>query len=277
VTVVIATRDRAATLLRTLDRLAALPERPPVVVVDNASSDDTRTLVRARHPAVRLITSTRNLGAAARTVGVAEAPTPVVAFSDDDSWWEPGSLDRAAAAFSRRPRLGLLAARVVVGTRRRPDPVCAQLAAGPVLGFLACGALVRRSAYLAVGGFHPRLEVGGEEELLAIDLAAAGWDLAYDPAVVAEHRPPGAAPRPGRRRRQVRNALWVAWLRRRSGPALRRTWRAMAEAGDAECRAGLLDAARGAGWALRERRPVPRELDARLALRPPVQPCRAAR
>ena len=39
VTVVVATRDRAGTLVRTLDRLRRLPDRADLIVVDNASTD----------------------------------------------------------------------------------------------------------------------------------------------------------------------------------------------------------------------------------------------
>jgi hypothetical protein len=42
-TVVIMTRDRRAELLRTLDLMTRLPEGVPIIVVDNASSDGTRT------------------------------------------------------------------------------------------------------------------------------------------------------------------------------------------------------------------------------------------
>ncbi|MGW3465329.1 glycosyltransferase family 2 protein, partial [Streptomyces olivaceoviridis] len=51
VTVAVITRDRSASLVRTLDVLAALPERPPVVVVDNSRDDATRRAV-AGHPAI---------------------------------------------------------------------------------------------------------------------------------------------------------------------------------------------------------------------------------
>ena len=94
--VVIASRDRRASLLSTLARLEALPEHPPVVVVDNASRDGTPAAVRRAHPHVRLIALHENLGAAARTVGVRELGMPVAAFCDDDSWWAPGSLSRIA-------------------------------------------------------------------------------------------------------------------------------------------------------------------------------------
>src|SRR5206468_1912268 len=88
------------------------------------------------------------------------------------------------------PRMALLAARVLVGPAAVIDPTCEAMARSPlppradspgpsILGFLACGAVVRRSAFLAVGGFAGRFGVGGGEELLGIDLALAGiaWVL----------------------------------------------------------------------------------------------------
>ncbi|HEX2312720.1 MAG TPA: glycosyltransferase family 2 protein, partial [Thermomonospora sp.] len=108
VTVVIATRDRRGELVRTLKTLTALPEEPAIVVVDNASADGTADAVRAEFPAVRVLRLPRNRGAVARTLGVRAAGTPYVAFSDDDSWWEPGALATAAKLFDEHPRLGLL-------------------------------------------------------------------------------------------------------------------------------------------------------------------------
>lgn len=122
VTVAVITRDRSASLLRTLDVLAALPERPPVIVVDN-SRDDTTSRAVAGHPAIaRLLRPAANTGALGRNLAVRHARTPYVAFSDDDSWWEPGSLRRAADLLDRYPRLGLLAARTLVGEQAAEDP-----------------------------------------------------------------------------------------------------------------------------------------------------------
>src|SRR4051794_32547822 len=92
VDVVIATRDRRTLLLRTLAELAALPENPHVIVVDNGSSDDTAAAVEAAHPEVELIRLTENAGAAGRTIGAERSQAPYVAFADDDSWWAPGAL-----------------------------------------------------------------------------------------------------------------------------------------------------------------------------------------
>jgi GT2 family glycosyltransferase len=153
-----------------------------------------------------------------------------------------------------------------LGGRGGPGPA--------VLGFLACGAVVRRSAFLAAGGFSLRYGIGGEEELLALDLRRQGWQLSYCDEVVACHHPVASAPVAGRawrdpaprRRRQARNALWTAWLRRPLGAAAGLTRRTAAGARHAPLRQGLLDAAAEWRWLLTERRPVPPAIEADLRL-----------
>jgi GT2 family glycosyltransferase len=274
VTVVIATRDRRRELLRTLARLEDLPERPVVVVVDNGSRDGTGAAVEAGHPDVRLVPLGRNRGAEARNIGVHLAATPYVAFSDDDSWWEPGALTRAADVFDAHPRLGLIAARTLVGPRRVPDSINAAMAASPlpaddrlpgpsVLGFLACAAVVRRRAFLGVGGFSPLLFFVGEERLLAYDLAAAGWGLSYVPSVVAVHEPSAHRPPARERRRtELRNMVLTAWMRRPGHVAVAETARVAVRAvRDGDARTAFLAAAMRMPAALARRRPVPRTVE----------------
>lgn len=273
VSVVIATRDRAPELLRTLERLSQLPEHPPVVVVDNASRDGSPNAVRSAFPAVQVVALPANQGAAARNTGARLATTAFVALSDDDSWWAPGALGRAVEILDRHPGLALVAARVVVGSAETTDPTSVLMEASQpstvspgarqVLGFLACGAVVRRSAYLEVGGFHRRLGVGGEEELLAMDLAAAGWELAYLPDVVAHHHPSKARQTSQRRRLLVRNGLWVAWLRLPLVAALRATVERLAAiAHQPSVWPGATQALSGLPWIYRQRRVLPPAVEA---------------
>ncbi|WP_199745852.1 glycosyltransferase, partial [Amycolatopsis sp. WAC 04182] len=159
VTVVVAARDRVRTLAR------SLPRHPrPVILVDNGSSDGTAGFVRKHFPDVQVVEAGANLGAPARNLGVRLAGTPYVAFADDDSWWAPGALDRAADVLDAHPRLAVLGARVLVGPEERPDPVSEAMRDSPlgvedglpgpsVLSFLARGAVVRREAFLEAGGF----------------------------------------------------------------------------------------------------------------------------
>src|ERR687889_213940 len=95
VAVVIATRNRGTELLGTLARLRALPERPPVVVVDNGSTDGTAELVRAGHPGreVQLVGLRRNRGAGARRAGAggrAARPAPAAGRAGRQGADRPG-------------------------------------------------------------------------------------------------------------------------------------------------------------------------------------------
>jgi GT2 family glycosyltransferase len=220
VTIVIATRDRLHDLERSLRHHEA-----NVIVVDNGSVDGTAAAIREHHPQVEVIELGANRGAPARNVGVARAGTPYVAFADDDSWWAPGALTLAADVLDAHPRVAVLAARVLVGESERLEPTCAEMAAAPlgiptgypgpaVLGFIACGAVVRRDAFLGCGGFDDVVFFAGEEERVALDLAAAGWALAYVPAVVAHHHPSSVRDVAERSALVVRNAVLVAVLRR---------------------------------------------------------------
>jgi len=264
VTVVIATRDRASELVRTLEELERLEPAPPVTVVDNGSNDGTVTSVRAAFPAVRIIEEHRNRGAAARNDGARAATTRYVAFADDDSWWTAGALELAAAILDAHDDVALIAGAILVGADRRLDPTCIEMARGDasgsapgprVHGFLACSAIVRREAFLAVGGFCERYGVGGEEALLAIDLIDAGWSLVYRDDVIAIHEPSKVRDVRARRRTVARNAVWTSWLRRPFAVAAASTLHVLATF-DRAALLGVWDATRSIAWVVRNRRVV---------------------
>jgi GT2 family glycosyltransferase len=252
VTTVVMTRNRWRDLSTSLPH-----HQRPVMVVDNGSEDGSAQLVAEHFPDVTVVPLGRNLGAVARNVGVERARTPYVAFADDDSWWEAGALQRAVHHFETSPRLGLLAARVLVGEANTLDPVSTAMARSPlglepdlpgpsVLGFLACGTVVRRRAFLEAGGFDEVVQMYGEEERLAWDLRDAGWGLAYLHDVVAHHHPSSTPRSPGTAARLHRNRVLTAVMRR-PWPSVVRTL--IGCLGSAEGRAGV-------------RRAVPRLRDA---------------
>jgi GT2 family glycosyltransferase len=276
-TVVVITHDRRAELLRTLALLRRLPERPRVIVTDNASADDTAEAVARDFPGVTLLRPHRNLGAVGRNLAVRHVRTPYVAFCDDDTWWEPGSLRRAADLLDARPRLAALTARIVVEPDGTEDPVVRELREsplhgpdwlpGPALGsFLAGASVLRTDAFRAGGGFHPGLWLGGEEELLACDLQRQGWWLAYAEDLTVHHQASRLRDSTARRVLGIRNTLWFTWLRRPLLPALRRTGHLMRTVPrDIASARAFAHATAGLPWVLRQRDPVPPELERRLA------------
>jgi len=237
VSVVVLTYNRRREVLRTVQRLSAQCPGVPVIVVDNASRDGTAEALEEAFPGITVLRAPRNQGAAGRNLGCQAARTPYVAFCDDDTCWEPGALERAADMLDAHPRLALLSARIRVGDEGRPDPACAVMAASPLpgiagvgpglVGYMAGACVVRRAAFLGVGGYWRPFFIGGEESLVALDLLQAGWQLAYAPDVETRHWPSQVRDASGRRRLLARNAVWLAWLRLPLGLAWRETWTAL--------------------------------------------------
>lgn len=277
-TVVIATHERREELLRTLDHMTALPDAAPIIVVDNASRDGTAEAVRRHFPEVELLVQERNLGACARNVAVRRVRTQYVSFCDDDTRWQPGALRRATELLDRHPDIGAVMGRCLVEPDLSEDPLTPELRTSPVpaphwlpgpalLSVMAGLTTFRVSAFREAGGFSERLWLGGEEELLALDLAARGWWLCWSPGVVIHHAPSRA--RDARRRRQlgIRNTLLTTWLRRPAGSALRRSAQVLGSAPKDRCTAAAAwEALRMWPWVLRERRVVPERIERGLRL-----------
>ena len=272
--VVIATHNRAAALSNTLQELYDLPEQPPIIVADNASTDETETACKPFGSRVQYLKLRRNMGAAARTIGAREAGTPFVAFCDDDCAWAAGSLQRAVERLRDHRPVALINARVLVGDEKKPDPACQEMGATavaisptvPIVYFMAGACVMRTRAFLEAGGYHVRYFIGAEETLLAIDLAARGWELWYCDDVIVHHRPSSINRDPERRRRLVlRNRLWTVMLRRSAACALHVVAEYVRLArSDNIVRAALKEAIAGLPWVMRERRSIPRELELRI-------------
>jgi GT2 family glycosyltransferase len=279
VAVVLLVRNGRSRVGRALANLQALPERPRIVVVDNASTDGTPEQVARAFPDVEVVRLRENLGAAGRNAGVAGADEPYVAFAEDDSWYEPGALRRAADILDAHPEIALVQAHVRVGPDGRPEPLHDDMVGTPVpergpglpghriLSFMEGASVVRRSAFLAAGGFDGRTGLGGPEEHLAADLLEAGGELRYVPEVGARHVPDHGEPSPLVRRLGLRNTLWFAWGRRRLLPALRWTLHAVRSSPRSlTTLRAVADALRELPRILRERRTLPPDVEHDLAL-----------
>jgi glycosyltransferase involved in cell wall biosynthesis len=276
--VVIITWNRREELLTCLHRMTSLPERPEIIVADNGSTDGSCTAVAHRFPQVRVLRSTHNMGAIARNEAVRRLRTPYVAFCDDDTWWEPGALTTAADLLDAHNGLASVTGRILVEPAGYDDPIVSELSGSQVpapgwmpgpalLGILAGASMLRVSAFCEVGGFSRRMWLGGEEELLTIDLAACGWWMCYRDDVIVHHAASAVRDARKRRRLGIRNTLWTTWLRRPWFSALRRTRTIVGSLPpDATSALALAQAAAGLPWVLRERRVVPRGVEHGLRL-----------
>ncbi|MFP3642984.1 glycosyltransferase family 2 protein [Paraburkholderia sp. SIMBA_054] len=271
ISVVVLTHNRAARLRETLFRLRALPECPRIIVADNASTDDTVRMIGLAFPDICVVQCGSNSGAAGRNQAVAYVETEYVAFCDDDTWWEPGSLAQAVRALDAAPRAAVLNARIVVGDAGETDPTCVVMRHSPLdatglpgpalVGYMAGASVFRTAVFRECGGYDARLFIGGEEELLALDVLERGHAIAYCDSLTVAHHPSTARDSALRRRMLARNAAWIAWLRLPVGVAIGRTldallvfWREGTLLSDGET------LVRGFAWAIGERRRASRDV-----------------
>jgi glycosyltransferase involved in cell wall biosynthesis len=120
ISVVIPAHNRADRLPAVLDSVLAQTDCPPfeVVVVDDASTDDTSAAVRA--PA-RLVRLERNAGVAtARQRGAEAASGALLAFHDSDDFMLPGRLGALARVMRTQPELGSVYANGIIEQDGRP-------------------------------------------------------------------------------------------------------------------------------------------------------------
>ncbi|BCN79063.1 glycosyltransferase family 2 protein [Prescottella equi] len=288
-TVVVITYNRRDELRRTLQAMTSLPDAAPIVLADNGSSDGSAAMAEAEFPDVTVVRLPRNLGATARNIAVEQVSTPYVAFCDDDTVWQPGALTTAADVLDEYPGLATVTGRCLVEPTLTEDLLTPELRNSPVpgpdwmpgptlLGIMAGLTMIRRRAFHEVGGFEPRMWLGGEEELLALDLAAAGWWMCWREDVVIHHRP--STSRDARRRRQlgIRNTLWTLWLRRPVRSALRRSTQIVRSApADRYTALAVLEAVRSLGWVVRNRVVVPSRVESGLLALEDAQVHSAAR
>ncbi|MDH4228517.1 MAG: glycosyltransferase family 2 protein [Nitrospirota bacterium] len=114
--VIIVHRNGAETLLRTLDALSKATDmaRDRVFLVDNGSSDDSLSRVRAAHPSAVIIENGCNLGyAAAVNRAVPESRSAFVLVLNNDAFVPPELLDRFEVLFIAHPDAAVIGPRLV--------------------------------------------------------------------------------------------------------------------------------------------------------------------
>jgi GT2 family glycosyltransferase len=120
-TIVVVTYNSAHDIDRALRSLTDTPPATTheIVVVDNASTDDTVTRIRSSWPRVRVIASHSNLGfAAANNRGIRESASELVLLLNPDTSVRPGAIDRLVAHLDARRDVAIVGPRIVDGEGR---------------------------------------------------------------------------------------------------------------------------------------------------------------
>ena len=179
ISVVIATKDRAALLDGALASLRAQENAPEyeLVVVDNGSSDATPDVAR-KHGALYAFVAEPNRGKA-RNAGIARASGEAIAFVDDDVVTPPHFLAAHAAAHDADVFPLAVSGPIVnvPDAATRPKPTAANVSRA---FFVTCNVSVRASSLRAVGGFDEAFDLyGWEDTELGARLRAHGVKRAF--------------------------------------------------------------------------------------------------
>ncbi len=176
VSYVTCTRNRRDELTRTILALDVLhadaPHDAEFVIADNASDTPISEWLPATRIPVRVVRLHENKAAAARNFAADAAEYDWLVMLDDDS--APLDLGHLRAIEQAHARTAAIMADITLldGSRER---------GGLPEVLVGCGAAIRRSAYLDVGGYDPSFHFAAEEPDLCAKLISAGWSIDFDP------------------------------------------------------------------------------------------------
>ncbi len=190
-------------------------------MVDNASTDNTASVLAHSYPAITILTQSENHGIAeGRNIGMRQAKGAICICLDDDiELTGHDAIRKAAEYFNEDSKLACLAMRIV-------DPsdqvilkyICRRdrklISHDHEVAMFCGGACVfRREAFFQAGEFWHDLDpYFGEEPDLSYRLIDRGYHLMQTVHIVARHYNNAAEFEEGRKRRiyhGTRNTLWI--------------------------------------------------------------------
>jgi len=181
VSIIIPTHSRPHLLPRAVESARGAGRGVEVVVVDDASGDETAEVCRSLE-GVRYVRLDCNQGVAgARNVGILSSTGEYISFLDDDDVRLPGSLDLQVAALDAAPEAGLVYGRALISGREGEGALRAYPERCPrgevfweLLGrnFIPCGSAVFRRACLLRAGMLDASVPGVDDWDLWVRIAA---------------------------------------------------------------------------------------------------------
>jgi len=190
-TVGIATRNRPAALRRCLASIALIDDLvTEVIVVDDASDSPIDPVLQQIPEAIagktRIIELSQGLGCiVGRNRMMRLAANEAVLMLDDDAYLiDPEAVRRASDVLRQHPDVGAVACAQAEAdgspwpAAMQPSPVGYRCY---VPAYIGCAALLRRSAFVQLGGYQESFHFYGEEKDYCLRLLDAGYDFLYLP------------------------------------------------------------------------------------------------
>lgn len=194
-TAVISTWNKASDVRENLTSLRAQTRLfRSVIVVDNASSDETARMITDEFPEVRLIVMPNSAYGACETfnVGFASSRTELTAILDDDIIMSPGWLERSAERLAKEP-----STTAILSTKIVEPEMPESYRSSPGINterymstFRGCASLARTGPLREAGYYDERLFIYGNERDLTCRLLARGYRVLQFPTAEVFHKTP---------------------------------------------------------------------------------------
>ena len=234
-------------------------DRTEIILVDDASTDDSVSFMAEHYPEVKIVRLTRNSGLAIGcNAGAAAAAGDLLVMLNNDTETESGWLAALVEAATANPQAGAIASKMLLYDRRDTlhntgdlmgaDGIprnrgvwqvdSGQFDAQPaIFGGCGGGVMYRRAAWEQTGGFDERLFMYLEDVDLAWRLQLLGWRAIFAPAARLYHHLSATGGGVLASFYTGRNTLWVIakdmpgpLIREHFGRIIRAQWRVTRDA-----------------------------------------------
>ena len=196
VSVCILTYNRAKILKELLGSLGKISYSPlEVIVIDNHSSDGTASMIREQFPEIRYFKTSKNIGVAARNVGLSKANGDIVITLDDDVIGiDDKDIATLIGLFESKPDVGAICFKIIDSHTGKVGNWCHHYNKDEfsdkefITDEITEGAVVFRKSALDRSGLYPSyFFISYEGADLLCRMLDAGYKTIYSPEVCVSH------------------------------------------------------------------------------------------
>lgn len=209
ISLIIVSFNGCAKLRACLAAVCATVDQPcEIIVLDNASAESCAAMVAHEFPTVTLLRSPTNVGfGAGNNLAVHASHGEYLVFLNPDTVAQAGWLTALLAPFKFNPQIGLVTAKIVLADQPERINTCGNVV--HLTGLALCRGLgapqrtfaraeevdaisgaafaMRRSLFMALGGFDADFFLYMEDTDLSWRARLAGWQVWYTPHSVVQH------------------------------------------------------------------------------------------
>lgn len=195
ISIIIVNYNTADHLIRCIP--SVLAQKGPsfeIIVVDNASSDNSIDLIKSKFPSVTLIDSSENLGfAKANNLALRKAKGEYIFFLNPDTEVRPNALVTMIKFMKTHPQIGIAGTALFFPSGTPQSSVKYKYPGqrythgeldglpGDIAWFLGASIIGRANLLKKVKGFSEEYFLYGEDLDLGLTIRKEGWELGYIP------------------------------------------------------------------------------------------------